>query len=108
MQIEIAVISRHFYNLFQFHQLFADAAVRDQALDGANAQGMLLAELHQLRQSRHRAIVVQNLAKHSSRLQPGHTCKIDRRLGVSGAPQHAAILRAQWKNVTWLRKVFRR
>src|SRR6266536_5567491 len=108
MQIKVAVISRHFYDLFQFHQLFADAAVRDQVLDGANPQAMLPAELHQLRQSRHCTIVVQNLAKHSSRLQTSHARKVDRRLGMPGAAQHTAIFRPQWKNVTWLRKVFRR
>ena len=98
VQIEIAIIGRHFYDLFQFYQFFADAAVCDQALDGANAEAMLLAELHQLRQSSHRAIVVQNLAKHSSRLQRSHACKVDRRLGVSGAPAaHRHLSRAMGK-----------
>ena len=80
----------------------------DQALDRADAQAVLLAELHQLRQARHCAVVVQDLAEHAGRLQPGHARKIDRRFGVPGAPQHAAILRAQGKDVTWLHKVVRR
>ena len=37
VQIEIAVLSRHFYDLFQLHQLFANPAMRDQTLNRANA-----------------------------------------------------------------------
>ena len=46
MQIEIAVIRGHFYDLFQLHQLLADASMRDQTLDRANAQTVLFAKLH--------------------------------------------------------------
>src|SRR5437667_11094487 len=65
MQIEIAVLGWQFYHLLQFYQLFADAPMCDQALDRTHVQSVFFAKLHQLRQPRHRAVVVQNFAKHS-------------------------------------------
>ena len=107
MQIEIAVIRRHLHHLLALDQLLAHAAIRDQALDGADAESVLFAELHQLRQPRHRAVVVQNFAKHAGRLQAGEPRKIDRRLGVTGATQHAALLGAQREDVPGLDEIFR-
>ena len=107
MQIEIAVFSRQFYHLLQLHQLFANAPMRDQALDRTHAQSVFFAELHQLWQARHRPVVVQNFAKHSGRLQPSHAGKIDRRLRVTGAAQHAAIFGAERKNVARLHQIAR-
>ena len=46
MQIEIAVVGRHFYDLLQLHQLLANAAVGDQTLDRANAQPVFFVEFH--------------------------------------------------------------
>src|SRR4029077_13775136 len=53
VQIEIAVVSRHFYDLLQLHELFAKTAISDQTLDRANAQTVFFADLHQFRQTRH-------------------------------------------------------
>jgi len=66
------------------------------------------AKLHQLRQAGHRAVIVQNLAKHACWLQAGQTRKIDRRLGMPGASQHAAILCAQRKNMSRLHEIIGR
>ena len=68
---------------------------------------MLLAELHQLRQTRHCSVVVQNFAEHARRLQSGHARKIDSRFGVTGAAQNSAIFRAQRKNVARLHQIVR-
>ena len=46
MQIEIAVIGRHFHDLLQLHQLLANATVGDQTLDRADAQPVFLVEFH--------------------------------------------------------------
>ena len=102
MQIEIAVVGRHFHDLLQLHEFFANTTISDQALDGANAQAVLFPELHQFGQTRHGAVIVQNFAKHSRRLQASHSCQIDRRLSVPRAPQHPAVLRAQREYVAWL------
>ena len=72
MQIEIAVIRRHFHDLFALDQFFADPTMRDQTLNGADAEAVFFAEPHQLRQTRHRAVVMQNFAEHPGRLQSGH------------------------------------
>ena len=37
MQIEIAVVGRHFHDLLNLHQFFAHATIGDQTLDRANA-----------------------------------------------------------------------
>ena len=43
------------------------------------------------RAAQHGAVVVQNLAQHARRLQACHSCQIHSGLGVTGAPQHAAV-----------------
>ena len=108
MQIEIAIVGRHLHDLLQLDQLFALAAIRDQALDRANAQPVFVVKFHQLRQSRHRPVVVQDLAEHARGLQSRHSCQVDRGFGVTGAPQHAAVFGAQGKNVTGLVQIFGR
>ena len=102
MQIEITVVGRHFNDLLRLYEFFAYAPMRDQTLDRTNAQAMLFAEFHQLRQPRHGTVVVQNFAEHSRRLESGHSCQIDGGLGVPGASQDTSVLRAQWKDMPGL------
>ena len=45
----------------------------------------------QLRQAHHGAVVVDQLAEHAGRPQPGEPGQVDRGLGVPGAAQHAAV-----------------
>src|SRR2546430_7682676 len=97
MQIEIAVIGRHFHYLLELDQFLAFAPVSDQTLNRADTQSVLLAKLHQLWQPRHRSVVMQNFTKHTHWLQTGHSRKINGRFRMPGATQHAAILRSQWK-----------
>ena len=66
---------------------------------------MFVAELHQLGQTGHCAVVMQDLAKHACRLQSGEPGKIDRRLGVSRAAQHTAVFGAQRTSVARLIKI---
>ena len=107
MQIEIAVIGRHFHDLFALDQFFPHPPMRDQTLDGANAQAVFFAEPHQLRQTRHRAVVMQNFAEHPGRLQSGHGGKINCRFGVTSAAQDAAVLRSQRKDMAGLHQIIR-
>src|SRR6266478_2654672 len=108
VQIEIAVVSRHFHDLLQLYQLFANPAISDQTLDRTNMQAMFFVELHQFRQTCNRAIVVQNFAKHPRWLQTRHSCQVDSGLGVSCASQDAAVLCAQRKYMPGLAEVLRR
>src|SRR5256885_17212167 len=97
MQIEIAVIGRHFHYLLELDQFLALSPVSDQTLNRADTQSVLLAKLHQLWQPRHRSVVMQNFTKHARRLQPGQARKIDSRFRMPSPTQHAAILGSQWK-----------
>ena len=51
--------------------------MRDQTLDRADPQVVLFPELHQLRQARHRPVVVQDFAKDSGGLQASQPGQID-------------------------------
>ena len=107
MQIEIAVIRRHFHDLFALDQFFADPTMRDQTLNGANAEAVFFTEPHQLRQTRHRAVVMQNFAEHPGRLQSGHGGQINCRFGVTSAAQDAAVFCSQRKDMAGLHEIIR-
>ena len=107
VQIEIAVIGRQFHHLLAHDQFLLQTAMGDQALDRADPQLVFFLELHQLRQTRHRSVVVQDFAEHTGRLQARQPRQIDCRLRMTGAPQNAAFLRAQRENVTRLHKILR-
>ena len=68
---------------------------------------MFFGKLHQFGHTRHRAVVVQNLANYTGGYQAAHPGQIHRRLGVSGAHQHAAFLRTQRENMSGLDDIFR-
>ena len=107
MKIERAIFGRQRDHLLAFHQFLPHAPVRDQALDRANAQPMFFLELHQLRQPRHRSVVVQNFAENSGRLQSGEARKIHCRFGVAGAAQHTAVFCSQREDVAGLHEICR-
>ena len=69
--------------------------MRDQVGDGAELQIVALREGDQVRQPRHGAVVVHDLADHAGRVQAGLARDIDRRLGMAGAHQRAALARHQ-------------
>jgi hypothetical protein len=56
-------------------------------------------EGHQIVQPGHGAVVVHDLADHARGVEPGQARDIDRRFGMAGADQHAAIARDQREDV---------
>ena len=90
------------------HQALGAHPVADQIGDRDHQQAVLARELRQLGHARHRAVLVHDLADDARRLQAGDARQIDRRLGVAGAHQHAAVARAQRKHVARARQVARR
>jgi len=64
-----------------------------------------LGEFLELRPPRHRAVGIHDLAQHAGRPQRREPAQVDCRLGVAGARQHAAALRAQRKDVPGPREV---
>ena len=107
MQIEIAVVGRQFDGLDALDQFLPRAPVFDQVGDGADFQAMFFGELQQLRQARHRAVVVHDFAEDADGPAAGERGQVHRRLGVAGALEHAARTRAQRKHVARLHQVVR-
>jgi hypothetical protein len=79
----------------------------DQIEDGAELELVLLLELEEIGQPRHRAVVLDDFAEHAGGIEPGQPRQIDRRLGVAAALEHAAGLRPQRENVPRLDEVAR-
>ncbi len=73
--------------------------VGDQIGDGGDLETVTLGEGDEVGQPRHGAVVVHDLADHAGGIESGKTRKIDGRLGMAGAHQHAAFLGHQWKHV---------
>ena len=73
-----------------------------QAISSAtetSAKLVLLGEGDDLGAALDRAVVVDQLGEHADRLEAGQPAEIDRRLGVAGAHEHAAVAGDQRKDV---------
>jgi len=81
-------------------QLLGASPVGDQLGDSDHLQPMLLAVWDQVRNARHRAVVVHHLADHPGRGEAGEAGQVDARLGVAGALEHAAVFGPQREHVT--------
>jgi len=88
-------------------QRFVAAAVFDEVGDGADLQRVLPGEDFEVRQARHRAVVLHDLADHGRRCEAGHAGEVAAGLGVPGAHQHAAVLRLQREDVAGLHQIGR-
>ena len=85
--------------------LFADEClvrhtVGDKVFDGDNLDAETLAHLHQLWQTGHGAIVVDDFDEGTSGVESCQSCQVDSRLGVSGTHQHAAVAGSQRVDMT--------
>ena len=96
---ELADLARDFELGDPGDELLARLAVGDQIGDRDALQRVLLGEGGDLRPAHDRAVVVDQLADRRHRLDVGEPAQIDRRLGMTGAHQHAAILGDQRKDV---------
>jgi hypothetical protein len=88
-------------------QAFVLAAVMDQVGDGADLQVVFFGELDQVRQARHGAVFLDDLADHRGRGQAAHFGQVAARFGMAGAHQDAALDRAQREDVARLHQVVR-
>ena len=89
------------------HQVVVAAAVGDQVRDRADLQPVPLGEGDEVGQPRHAAVVVHHLADHARGVEAGEPRDVDRRLGMAGAHQHAAVAGAQREDVARRRDVLR-
>ena len=82
------------------HEGLTAQPVADQRRHADHPDSVRLAELDEVGQARHRAVLVHDLADDRRRVQPGEPGEIDSRLGLSGALEHAARPGAQREDVT--------
>ena len=78
---------------------FVLGAVADEVGDGADLEAVLGGELFELRQPRHGAVFVHDLANHRRRFGAGEAREVAAGLGVAGAREHTALLRHQREHV---------
>ena len=90
--------------------LLGAAAPGDEVGDGDDGEVVLGGEDLQLVEPGHAVVVLlaDDLADDADRPQPGEAAQVDRRLGVAGAAQHAAVERAQRVDVAGPGQVVRR
>ena len=68
---------------------------------------MRAAKFSELRHARHRAVVIHDFADHARGSQSRDARQVHGRLGLPGAHQHAAVSRAQGKDVAGARQIGR-
>jgi len=104
---EAAVLRRQVDLHHALDELLRLAAVLDQVGDRDHPQPVLLAVRHEVGHARHRPVLVHDLADDAGRNEPGEPGEVDRRLGLAGPDEHAAVPRAQRKDVARLDEVVR-
>src|SRR5688572_25626844 len=87
VQVELAVVRRQLDHQLALDEFLTLLTIADEALDAAYFQIMGLGEFHQVRQSGHGAVIIENLTNHGSGLNASKVGQIHRCFGVSGAAQ---------------------
>ena len=75
------------------------AAVGDEVGDRADLDAVALGEGDEVGEAGHRPVLVHDLADHAGGVEAGEAGDVDRRLGMAGADQHAAVAGAQREDV---------
>ncbi len=86
---------------------FGAPAMANQIFDRDDAEPVLAREPQKIGKPRHGAVFVQDLAENSRFAQSRHARQVHGGFGVPGATQHAALRRAQRKDVSGKREVRR-
>ena len=76
-------------------QMVVAQAIGDQVADRADLHPVMLGKFDQVVEPRHLAVILHDLADHAGRVEPRQPRHVDRRLGMAGADQHAAVARLQ-------------
>ena len=104
---ELAVLGRQQHLGLTLDELLGAAPMRDQVLDRAELEAVLLAELDEVRHAGHRAVVLHDLADHAGGREPGQPREIDGALGLPRALERPAGAGAQREDVSGLHDVAR-
>src|SRR5438105_12313658 len=105
MQIEFTIVVRQPHNLLALNELFSTPPMSNQVLDCADSESVFFTDLHQLGQTRHRPVIVQNFAKDAGGFEAGHGGEVNCRFGVTCPPEDAAILGPQRKDMARLNQI---
>ena len=86
-------------------EAFGPKPVADQIRRRDDLQAVVLGEVDQIGDPRHRPVFLHDFANNARRNQACDARKIHRSLGLAGADQHAAIASAQRKNMAGPREI---
>src|SRR5262249_5968406 len=89
------------------HIALVPHAVADEFRDCEHLEPVTLAEFDEVGNATHRAVVVHDLADHTSRCKPRQTRQIDRSLRLTGTDKDATLFRAQGKRMSGTHKITR-
>ena len=102
---EVAELGRQRGGDDPLDQLLLAPPVGDQVGDRDHLQAVALAVGNQVRNARHRAVVVHDLADDAGRSQAGEAGEVDRGLGLPGALQHPAVFGLEREDMAGLNQV---
>lgn len=105
VEIEIAVVGRQNNRLLFLDEAFAFPSVGDEVLDRAHFEAVLALEFNQVRQSRHRAVILHDLTNHPRGVESGEAREVDRGLGVASSTENAAGFGLEREHMAWLDQV---
>ena len=94
-QFEIAPLRRQKDLLLPVNEAFRPYSVRNQILNRDYPQTITLCELHQIRHSRHRSVLIHNLHQSPRRIKPRQASQINRCLRMPRPFQHTILLSIQ-------------
>ena len=107
-RLELAELRRQPHRDDALDELLRAPPVLDEIGDRDHLQLVPLAEGGEVRNAGHRAVVVHDLADDAGRNEPREPREVDRGLGLAGALEDAALLRAEREDVARLDEVVRR
>src|SRR5690606_37362024 len=84
-----------------FNEVIVFPAIGNEVADRAHLETVLAPEAHQRVEPRQRTVLVHDLADHARGIEAGEAGDVDRRPGVAGAHQDAALARDEREHVPW-------
>ena len=104
-QLEFPVFCGEFSFLNLSDKRFVFHPVFDKVGDGQNGDVVGQAVIHQFRHPGHSSVFVHDFADDACRIEACQPCDVDRRFGLAGSFENAAVFGLQGKNVSRARKV---
>ena len=103
--VERSVLGRQSRRGDPLHQPVVAHPVLDQVGDRDHQQVVAAREAFQLRDARHRPVLVHDFADDAGRVEAGEAREVDGGLGLTGPDQHAAVARPEGRDMPRLRQI---